>query len=161
MTQEERFGTRDQSYSAWHRRRSIRRFVGIHCAQTLAMIDLDACPYIEYDDDSKEPLALIEVAIDTGQGWKNHTVTKNLARMCTERTLPAYVVLYKKSAQDNPADHEQKDIESFRVMRIWPDPECKWRELTPSQWARELFEMRKASALEVDRILKEEDSLFN
>lgn len=156
MAQEEKFGTRDQSYSAWHRRNSTRRFVGIEKAQTLAMIDLDACPYVEYDDRSKEPIALIEVAMDIGQSWKTHTVTKNLARLCTERSLPAYVVLYKKSSEDNPADRSQKDIEAFRVIRIWPNPESQWRILTPEQWAIELVEMRRQSAENVDRVLNQE-----
>src|SRR5688500_12286183 len=73
MSQEERFGTRDRSYSAWHRRNSTRRFVGIERAQTLAMIDLDASLYVEYDDATKEPIALIETAIDCGQEFKPAT----------------------------------------------------------------------------------------
>ena len=43
------------------------------------MIDLDASLYIEYDDGTKEPLALIETAQDIGQTYKNTTVTKKLA----------------------------------------------------------------------------------
>ena len=48
--QEEKYGTRDRAYSAWHRRKSTRRFIGIEHAQLLAMIDLDASLYVEYDD---------------------------------------------------------------------------------------------------------------
>lgn len=65
--QEEQYGTRDLTYSAWHRRLSTRRFVGIERAQALAMIDLDAALYIEYDQGSKHPVALIETARDVGQ----------------------------------------------------------------------------------------------
>lgn len=54
--QEETYGTRDRAYSAWHRRMSTRRFIGIDRAQLLAMIDLDAALYVEYDNGSKEPL---------------------------------------------------------------------------------------------------------
>ena len=86
MTQEERRGTRDMSYSAWHRRKSTSRFVGIEKAQTLAMIDLDAALYVEYDDSEKRPLALIEVAVDVGQRWKAGTVTQLLARDLVSRT---------------------------------------------------------------------------
>lgn len=68
--QEERFNIRDLTYSAWHRRLSTRRFVGIEKAQSLAMIDLDGALYIEYDDGSKRPVALIETAIDVGQHTK-------------------------------------------------------------------------------------------
>ena len=52
---------------------------GIDSAQLLAMIDLDASLYVEYDDNSKEPLALIETAQDVGQAHKSATVTTNLA----------------------------------------------------------------------------------
>lgn len=44
--QEERYGNRDRTYSAWHRRLSTRRFVGLERAQLLAMIDLDAALYV-------------------------------------------------------------------------------------------------------------------
>ena len=154
MAQEEKYGTRDQSYSAWHRRFSIRRFVGIECAQTLGMIDLDACPYVEYDNDTKVPIALIEVAVDVGQEWKTSAVTRNLAELCTERILPAYVLLYKKASQVNPADRTQKDIESFRVKQIWPEQEDQWRTLTPQQWAEELTEIRKEIAKRIDLSLE-------
>ena len=51
--QEEIYGTRDRAYSAWHRRGSTRRYVGIDRAQLLAMIDLDAALYVEYDNGTK------------------------------------------------------------------------------------------------------------
>jgi len=73
-----------------HRRHSTRRFVGIERAQLLSMIDLDAALYVEYDDSSKEPLALIETARDVGQGYKAATVTRNLAKRAG---LPCYCVL--------------------------------------------------------------------
>lgn len=38
--QEEVYAIQDRSYSAWHRRHSTRRFVGIDRAQLLAMVDL-------------------------------------------------------------------------------------------------------------------------
>ena len=62
MSQEEKYNERRRDYSAWHRRNSTRRFIGIEHAQLLAMIDLDASIYVEYDDGTKEPIALIETA---------------------------------------------------------------------------------------------------
>lgn len=153
MPQEEVYGTRDRSYSAWHRRSSTGRYIGIEKAQTLAMIDLDASLYVEYDDGTKEPLCLIETAQDVGQKYKTSTVTKNLAKLSTARILPAYVLLYKLSDQPNPADSRWKDIESFRVMRIWPNPEYTWRPVTPERWAQALVEMRNWSAEKLDRVL--------
>lgn len=149
MAQEEIFGTRDRSYSAWHRRASTRRFVGIECAQTLAMIDLDASLYVEYDDGSKEPLALIETALDRGQAIKPATVTKKLARRAFP-ILPAYILLYELADVNNPADTEWRDIKSFRVRRVWPEPETPWERISPDEWAQRLVRLRKWSAHRLD-----------
>ncbi len=141
MTQEERFGTRDRAYSAWHRRQSTRRFVGIEDAQLLAMIDLDASLYVEYDDGDKEPLALIETAVDVGQAFKPATVTLRLAQLAN---LPCYVVLYTLSDQPNPADEKWPDIASFRIRRLNPPPtQAGWLTLAPRQWALHLRSMRR------------------
>lgn len=152
MAQEEIYGTRDRAYSAWHRRRSTARFVGIERAQTLAMIDLDAALYVEYDDGTKEPIALIETAADVGQQWKPSIVTMKLARRC-QPTLPAFVVLYRKSNERNPADDAAHDIIGFRVRRLHPNEQRYWTELTPQQWAEKLVKMRDWSAAQVDDVL--------
>lgn len=146
--QEERYNTRDRHYSAWHRRNSTRRFIGIENAQLLAMVDLDASLYIEYDDGTKEPLALIETAQDVGQEYKNATVTKKLA---IRAQLPCFVVLYKLSNANNPADINWRDIVSFRVKRLNPQEEKSWRVISPQQWAETLLSMRKYQAGKVDR----------
>ena len=150
MSQEEMFNTRDRSYSAWHRRQSTRRFVGIEAAQTLAMIDLDAALFVEYDDRTKEPLALVETAMDRGQAWKPSTVTKALARR-TVPIVPAYVLLYKLSDTPNPADPEWLDIVSFRWRRIWPEPETRFEVCTPQEWAEKLVFLRRWSAQRIDQ----------
>jgi len=150
MSQEERFGTRDLTYSAWHRRLSIRRFVGIEIAQSLAMIDLDAVPYVEYDDLYRDPLALIETAMDQGQEFKVATVTKRLA-MRSRPLLPAYVVLYTPATWPNPADPAWPDIASFRVRRIWPEPVTQWESITPQEWATRLYYLRHSSGSALDQ----------
>ncbi len=149
MAQEERFGTRDRSYSAWHRRMSTRRFVGIELAQTLAMIDLDAALYVEYDDASREPIALIETAEDRGQKYKCAAVTKRLAARCNP-ILPAYILLYTKSNQCNPSDPSVFDISGFRYRRVWPEPETNWLNVTPKEWANMLVSLRKWSSARLD-----------
>lgn len=152
MSQEERFGTRDRTYSEWHRRMSTRRFVGLELAQSLAMIDLDAALYVEYDDKTKEPLALMELAADVGQSYKNGTVTRKLAERAGIR---AYVVLYTASDQPNPAKPEFKDISGFRYRRLWPLPETDdWHTATPAQWARLLLKVRSAAANDLDEKLR-------
>lgn len=147
MSQEEVHGIRCRAYSAWHRRLSIRRFVGIERAQLLAMIDLDASLYVEYDDRTKEPLALVETARDVGQAYKAATVTAALAKRAG---LPCYCVLYKLAEHANPADPNWPDIARFRVKRLWPDPEREWRELTPVQWAEALLRVRRWKASRLD-----------
>ncbi len=145
--QEERYNTRDRSYSAWHRRGSTRRFVGIDRAQLLSMIDLDGAVYVEFDHEDKEPLALIEVARDVGQPHKTASVVRRLAK---KARLPAYVVLYRLAEQANPADPTHRDIERFRVRRLWPHPEQGWRELSPEEWASGLLKIREWAARRVD-----------
>lgn len=148
--QEEIYGTRDRSYSAWHRRLSTGRYIGIERAQLLAMIDLDASIYVEYENGTKDPLALIETAQDVGQPYKTATVTMKLAKRAK---IPCFVVLYKLSDSDNPADGRWKDIESFRVKRLWPQTENKWRVLTPGEWTETLLKMRKWQAERLDKEL--------
>jgi len=150
MPHEEVFGTRDRSYSAWHRRRSTGRFVGIEKAQTLAMIDLDASLYVEYDDRTKEPIALIETAEDRGQQWKPCTVTRKLAERAD---IPAFVLLYRKSQVANPADVQWSDISSFRVRRIHPQEQGAFVVLSPKEWAEKLVKLRDYSAARLDKVL--------
>lgn len=145
--QEERYGTRDRTYSAWHRRLSTRRFVGIDRAQLLAMIDLDASLYVEYDDRTKEPVALIETARDVGQDHKPVTVTRRLA---VRAGLPCYVLLYQCAPAMNPADRQWRDIARFRVKRVWPKPETTWRTLEPVEWAQALLQIRTWASHRLD-----------
>jgi hypothetical protein len=147
MAQEEVYNERDRSYSAWHRRLSTRRFIGIEKAQTLAMIDLDASLYVEYDDGTKEPLALIETARDVGQEYKNATVTKKLAERAN---IPCLVVLYRLSETLNPADTTHRDINQFRIKRLYPKPENAWRIITPQDYATMLVRLREYKASQLD-----------
>jgi hypothetical protein len=154
MMQEEIYGTRDRTYSAWHRRLSTRRFVGIDRAQLLAMIDLDASLYVEYDDGTKEPIALIETARDVGQRFKSATVTTKLAKLSG---LPCYCVLYSCSDAPNPADPAWPDISEFRVKRLWPKPEHTWRTVKPGEWAGALLKIRAWASARVDVIVANDD----
>ena len=146
--QEQRFDLVDRTYSAWHRRHSTRRFVGLDRAQLLSMVDLDAALYVEYDDGTKEPLALIETARDVGQPYKCATVTRNLAKRAG---VPCYVVLYLCSDSANPADPKWHDIKSFRIRRLWPLPEHGWRTVTPEDWAKALLHIRDWASRKLDR----------
>jgi len=134
----ERFPLRDRSYGIWHRAPSIRRFLSDSQAEALTMVDLDSVLYTEYDDRGKVPLALVEVAQDIGQE-KPTGVIRGLAQLAD---VPAYVALYTPSALANPSNPNWSDIESFRVRRLWPHPEERWRVLTPGEWAQALVQIR-------------------
>ncbi len=147
MAQEEKYGARDLTYSAWHRRRSISRFIDIQKAKGMSQIDVD---YIEYDDETKEPLIFIETAIDVGQTYKPGTVTRNLAK-AVGGPRRAYTVLYKISeTEQNPADPNVMDIEQFRVKRLWPEPDDDWNIMSPEEYAKWLLKMRKYVANRLD-----------
>ena len=155
MAQEEKYGSRPPEYSVWHRRLSTRRFVGIESAQRLAMIDIDVCPWVEYDDDTKEPLALIETAQDVGQDRKISTVT---ARLAKRANIPAFVLLYRLSATPNPADVAFHDIASFRYQRLHPKVSLRWVHCTPKEWAEVLLRIRTWSADKLDRWMDEQEA---
>src|SRR5882724_3890964 len=134
MAQEEKYGVRDLTYSTWHRRFSLERYVAK--AYEIAMIDIDS---IEYDWYRNEPLALIETAMDVGQDWKSVTITRKLA---IKAGLPVYILLYTLSDEPNPAKPIYQDISLFRYKKIWPEPESKWITVLPQGWADILVEMR-------------------
>jgi len=111
---------------------------------------LDASLYVEYDDGSKEPLALIETAKDVGQAHKTATVTYKLAKRAK---MPCFVVLYTLSANLNPADNNWFDIQQFRVKRLYPKYENSWRVLSPIEWAETLLKLRKWTGERLDQEL--------
>ena len=91
---------------------------------------------IEYCSICHEPLALIEVAKDSGQSHKSHMVTKKLAE---KAGLPAYVVFYKVN--------EKGEIIQFRVRQVAPT-EGEEQIMTPEQYADFLRKLhRKHSCL--------------
>lgn len=137
MSQIEYSGRRDLTYSGWRRLESISRYVGAE--QNLPMVDIDA---VEYEDETRLPLALIETAIDRGQSYKPVTVTRNLAQLAG---LPCYVTLYKVSSKLNPADSRINDISSFRVKCVYHPrlaPNRNWITCSPKEYAEFLRDLR-------------------
>jgi len=139
MSQEERYGSRDLTYSQWHRRKSTGRFIGAQSAQQLSMIDADVLIYIEYQEENKEPVVVIEVAQYVGQTWKPSTVTANLGRRAG---IPALCVLYEvEQGSKNPASPEHEDIFKFWVRRLWPVKDSGFRFYTPEEYAKLLLRL--------------------
>ena len=99
MSRYERYGTRDLTFSQWHRTLSYR----------CTAIDLD---FLEYCQQCRAPLALIELARDVGQANKPTVV---LARLAEKSDVPAYLILY---ALDPNAPH---GIGDCRIRRVHPD----------------------------------------
>ena len=116
VSDEEKYGYRDLTYSKWHRPKSG------WLKHDITYIDLDAC---EYCHSCYEPLALIETAMDVDQSEKSVIVTRRLAE---KANLPAYLVFYRISAPGN--------IDRFRVRQIFPrsDKEIELM-MTPQEYA--------------------------
>lgn len=98
MSLYERYGTRDLTFSGWHRPPNLPEFC--------SMIDIDALEYCYY---CGKLLALFETARDVGQKHKPTTV---LCRLAVQANIPAFLILYKK---------ENDSIGNCRIQRIWPD----------------------------------------
>ena len=126
MTRYERTGSRDMSYSTWHRDWA-ELHIGKPAADKLAVIDLD---WVEFCAQCWWPLALMELAIDTGQESKTAVVTERLATLAR---LPSAVVFYRKSSA-------QGSIARFRVRVMTPTkrPEAL---MAPNQYAAWLWRL--------------------
>ena len=149
MPQEEIFGTRDRSYSAWHRRNSTRRFVGIEKAQTLAMIDLDASLYVEYDDKTKDPLILIETAMDRARDKTGNRYHKSW--LSDAYPFVGLCALYTLSNALNPADPTCKDIVCFRAKRLHQNRKRNGERSHPQEWADHLVALRNWASAQIDQ----------
>jgi pyruvate-formate lyase-activating enzyme len=117
MTRTERFGTRDLTYSRWHRT----------LADDLPYIDLDA---IEYCQGCREALLLIELALDVGQSVKATTVLRKLA---TRAEVPALLAFYSV---------ENGVVTGFRVRGVAPHYEQRDRLMGPGEFAVRLRQLR-------------------
>lgn len=117
MTRDERFGERDLTYSRWHR----------SLEDELTYIDIDAC---EYCENCREPLALIETAMDVGQSFKATTVMRNLAKLAG---IPAFLALYA----------EFEGSMNFRFRQVSPIYDPDWREMNGPEFADVLRFLRK------------------
>lgn len=130
MSSVERHGTRDLTYSAWHRAANVARFLGPQRAHQLTYIDLDA---IEYCAKCREPLLLGELARDVGQAFK---ATRVLRRLAKRANRPAVLVFYRVG--------DTGDIERFRVRMVYPDYEQHERTMDPAEYAAWLWSFREA-----------------
>ncbi len=136
--QKEIYGERDLSFSAWHRRDSIKRFIDKKDAEKLSMIDLDSAVFIEWEDQFKEPIAIIEAARDNGQ-YKHAWIIKRLAQ---KADIYGILLLYKLSKNKNPVDTRYYDIDGFKIKILHPKVDNDFIYYTPLEWAKSLVELR-------------------
>lgn len=106
MSDKERTGVRDQTYSGWHRRDSQQQYLSTREAWELGMIDIDSLEYCRY---CYKPLALIETQVSENDP-KDAPVMAGLA---TRASINAYSVSYVKSVDGQ--------IELFRVRQLAPE----------------------------------------
>lgn len=127
MSAKERTGSRDLTYSRWHREDNIRRY-GLNRRQAymLGVIDIDFCEYCRF---CSTPLALIETQVSTNPPKRAPVMTR-LARMAS---VPAYSVSIELDADGEPA--------MFRSRRLHP-PLNAVAERTPDLYAWWLLSLR-------------------
>jgi len=131
MTLQERHGTRDLSYSKWHRPPNL--------PADISFLDID---WVEYCDKCKTPLAICELAQDIGQEHKPTTITRKLAEMAG---IPAWLIFYKK-AEDKfcleCGEAHLSDIISFRVKQVYPLL-TEVVEISPDKWKERLIRLHR------------------
>ena len=114
MARWEKYGTRDLTFSEWHRRLEPGD------SNFLTCIDIDV---VEYCALCNDPLAFLELAWDVGQPHKAATVLRRVAALANR---PAYVMLYRVG--------QRGGIVGFRLRQIYPTW-SDWQILTPSEVA--------------------------
>lgn len=148
MSQNERTGIRSLTYSAWHRSKSIKRFLNGNevVASRLTMIDIDGA-FVEakhpYD---RPPVALIETAEVSRRLTPNDRYRKNaevLYQVGKAANIPVFVVLYLPSSTPNPVDDRWPDIEEFYIQEWYPIRDNKWSVCSPEKYARFLVGLRQ------------------
>jgi len=135
MSRDERYGSRDLTWSRWHR---------YTFGSDATMIDLDA---IGYCDKCKAPLYIVEATKDVGQR-KATTIAERVAQGLG---VSGWLVMYSpgepcvcRSTAMVPGC--QHGIVRMRVRRFWPDPSPLVR-ATPKALALALQEIRHQHAL--------------
>lgn len=146
MSQHERTGRRDPTYSRWHRAASIERYLDSRAeAESLGMIDFDNIGFIEYENGSRTPLLLAEVAYDNG----DHKPATVLTRLGELAKLPVICAQYTTGDVPNPASPDVMDITGFRVRTCWHWDQFRVNRepvaMSPRGYARWLFRLRDES----------------
>lgn len=133
MSRDERYGSRDLTFSTWHR---------YQLADRVTAIDLDL---IEYCQRCRMPLCLIESARDVGQQGKSTIVMRELAQsanvvaICLLYTPDGSICTCKRSRRIVGCSH---GISSFRFRRVYPvdEPFDLWQPFEVAAWLTRLHD---------------------
>jgi hypothetical protein len=127
VSQAERTGVRDLTYSRWHRADSIRRYLPPTTAAKLTAIDVDWCEACCF---CFTPLALIETQVSTAPP-KKAAITRALALMAGIGAFSVSIV----RAPDGD------DIAMFRFQSLTED-DAPIRDMQPPVYALFLWSLR-------------------
>ncbi len=147
MAQKERTGKRDLSYSLWHRKPSMGRFVGEETAHRMFYYDIDGVESC-FIKGRCYPLIFIETAYYTSRPDINKKPKASLGSAELTDSM-CFVVLYKRSKTEvlktelpGGGVMETPDIEEVFIKQFYP-VEDKWTQQTPEEWAKNLLSLRK------------------
>lgn len=133
MSRWERYGTRDNTFSNWHR-------YAFNSQEPMIDIDCDMyCPKC------RKSLVLVETAIDVGQPNKVALVTATLG---IDAGTHVFTVLYTPSGDgcrcepNNQSPGCNHGISKLRVRRDNPNPMGHFVESTPDVFVRRIREIR-------------------
>jgi len=133
MSRDERYGSRDLTFSTWHR---------YALADRVTAIDLDL---IEYCQRCRMPLCLIESARDVGQASKPTAVLRELAQianvvaLCILYTPDGTICTCKSGRRIIGCTH---GVSAFRLRRIHPidEPFETWQPFELAAWLTQLHD---------------------
>jgi len=155
-------GFRDETFSQWHRIASMSRFIGRPSAQDQKIVDADFILTTEHSDEDpnttwmayrygSDVVALIETSVDYPPGAIDRKVAWVTTALAKKAGIPAFIVLYTISANDNPMSSTgAKDIDMFRVKMTFPK-HTAFVEMTPQIYAEfeaDLRNLKKPNSTE-------------
>lgn len=103
------------------------------------------------DPEGRVAMALSEAAPKLAKRMgQQHKPATAITRLARRARIPAYLVLYQRSTQPNPADPRMVDVSGFRIKRLYPRAETAWRTVPPAEWASALLRIRAWAAKRLD-----------
>ena len=141
-------GTRDLTYSNWHRKDNIARYLGnderkAHCVSVINIDSLEYCLFC------KRPLALIEDCRGNAGSAKQWECTRKLAEAAR---IPAYLLIYEPTGELNGKLQDGGQYQTRDISRMWIEQvHGDRKEITPEAYALFLFTLHMDCGCEGSR----------